>query len=215
MIIMNEPQYEIVSFFPENFFNKDVNEPFTKKIMNSVLDVKEWRKGDPNHFEPDYFGDDIPFEFTLASDSKKKNNFIQKMIKGKFYSEDLEQEVFSYIMERINDKAERNYSVENVHLCVLCLLNMFNWVSDEYGSVSHWMIDIPRQNFFDEIKNTYIETKIFNNIFIIFPDMCGKWWVFDVLTNYKKAVSLTVEEIKSRRFPFVFEKQIYEEYMKY
>ena len=28
---MNEPQYEIVSFFPENFFNKDVNGPFKKK----------------------------------------------------------------------------------------------------------------------------------------------------------------------------------------
>ena len=62
------PAFEIVSYYPKNFLNKTVNEPFIQMIMASVLPSGEWVCGDPNKFEPDYFFNATPFEFTLASD---------------------------------------------------------------------------------------------------------------------------------------------------
>ena len=63
---------DIMFFYPEGFMNKSINEPFIKRIMASVLPTGEWTPGDPNKFEPDYFLNGTPFEFTIASDSKKK-----------------------------------------------------------------------------------------------------------------------------------------------
>lgn len=205
------PHFDIVTFLPEHFFSKDVNEPFIKKIMAAVLKDSTWEKGNPDCFEPDYFYGSTPFEFTLASDSKKKNNFIQKYQCGTFNSDDVETDLFGYIEERIADKASKYYSVSHVHLCVLCMLEMFNWVSDEYGSLTHIIIDYPRQQFFAKIKETYINTGLFSNIFFIVPDMCAKWWVFDVLSDSKAPVQLTDAEIKSRQYPFVMIKEIYEQ----
>ena len=189
----NASSYKIVSFFPENFFSKEVNEPFIKDILEESLDIHEWRQGNPNVFEPDYFADNILFEFTLASDSKKKNNFIQKMMQGTYESVNIESDVFAYIEERIADKATRKYSVGGICLCVLCLLDLFNWVSDEYGSVFHVLTDYPRKQFFEMIKRKYINTGIFNNIYIAIPDMCGKWWTFDVLMDIKVPIVITPE----------------------
>jgi hypothetical protein len=208
-----KPLYNLVSFFPRNFFNKEINEPFIRDVMADVLNIANWKQGNPNAFEPDYFGDGVPFEFTIASDSKKKNNFIQRISRGKYASENIENDVTGYIRERIKDKATKKYSVDGVHLCVLCLLDMFLWVSDEYGSVTHCLTDYNRIQFFQEMRSEYIKNGVFNNIFIIFPDMCGKWWVFDVLTDRKSAVVLTTNDIKSNKYPFVIEEKIYKEYI--
>ncbi len=84
------------------------------------MDIHEWRQGNLDVFEPDYFVDNIPFEFTLASDSKKKTNFIQKMMKGTYESVNIESDVFAYIEERIADKATRKYSVGgSLSLCIV------------------------------------------------------------------------------------------------
>ena len=106
------PAFNIVSFFPKGFTSKHINEPFIQKIMASVLPDGEWIQGDPNKSEPDYLFNGTPFEFTIASDSRKKNNFIQQYFRGIYSSEDVEQDVFSYIRERICDKASKKYSVE-------------------------------------------------------------------------------------------------------
>lgn len=195
--------YRFEEHFPEGFFNKEVNEPFLQKVMSAVLDGEKWTPGNPDKFEPDYFCGDVPFEFTLASNSKKKNNLIQRLQRGDYSSEDLEREVTSYIEERVEDKAHRNYSVSNVHLCVLCVLDLFNWVSDEYGSVTHIITDYPRQQLFKRLKEQYIDTGIFSNIFLVFPDICAKWWVWDVLSGKKAAVQLTDEQIESGDYPYV------------
>ena len=66
------PEFEILSFFPQNFFNKEVNEEFIKLVMSSIFSNGKWIKGEANKKEPDYIYNGIPFEFTLASD--KCNN---------------------------------------------------------------------------------------------------------------------------------------------
>lgn len=208
----NVPSYEIVSFYPKNFKSKSVNEPFIQKMMASVLPVGEWSSGDPDKFEPDYFYNGTPFEFTLASNSKRKNNFIQRYFGGRFFSEDVEQDVFSYIYERIQDKASRQYSVEGVHLCVLCLLDLSGWVSDYYGSFAHDIVDWQRQEFFIKLRDEFIKTGLFANIFIIFPDPCVTWWVYDVLSEGRANRSLTDAEIKSGIIPFHMFKNYYEQF---
>lgn len=208
----NAPAFDIVSFYPENFKSKSVNEPFIQKIMASVLPDGEWIPGDASKSEPDYFCNGTPFEFTLASNSKKKGNFIQRYFGGTFSSEDVEQDVCSYIYERIKDKASKHYSVEGVHLCVLCLLDLSRWVSDYYGSFAHDIVDWQRQEFFIKLRDEFIKTGLFANIFIIFPDPCVTWWVYDVLSEGRANRSLTDAEIKSGIIPFHMFKNYYEQF---
>lgn len=202
-MVDSEQYFDVIEFFPHNFFSKEKNEPFIKEIMSAVLKDTVWIPGNPDNFETDYFCDGIPFEFTLASDSKRKNNFIQRVQRGTYSSEDVEKDAIAYIRERIADKAAKKYSVSNVHLCVLCLLDMFIWVSDEYGSITHELISWRRNQFFDTMKSDYIDTGIFNNIFLIFPDLCAKWWVWDLLSNHKASIQLSDSEISSGKYPYV------------
>lgn len=207
------PHYDTASFLPNDFFSKDVNEPFIQKMMAAVMPGSTWVKGDPNKFEPDYFCNAAPFEFTLASDSKRKNNFIQRFRCGTFCSDDAAKDLFGFIEDRIADKASKNYAVTNVNLCVLCLLDMTDWVLDEYGSVTHSDTDHPRQQFFSRLKETYISTDVFDNIFLIIPDVCAKWWVFNVLADSRTAVSLTDENIRSGQYPYIMLKSVYDDFV--
>ena len=202
------PDCVSVSFIPGNFFDKSINEPFIKKIMSHVLKQDDWIPGDPNKKEPDYFCNGVPFEFTIASDSKRKNNFIQRYKSGSYKTNDIETDVIDYIGFRINEKSKKNYSVPGVHLCVLCLLELTAWVSDEYGSDFYEVTNEYRKRFFKIIKRYYINNRIFNNVFIIFPDMSAKWWVYDVLTGNRDYYQLSEQEIKNRELPFVLIKSV-------
>ena len=85
---------------------------------------------------------------------------------------------------------------------------MFAWVSDEYGSDFYEVTNEYRKRFFKIIKRYYINNKIFNNVFIIFPDMSAKWWVYDVLTGNRDYYQLSEQEIKNRELPFVLIKSV-------
>ncbi len=208
-----QPSVEIISFLPDDFFNKRINEPFIRFIMEHILEESEWQPGNPDKGEPDYFCNGIPIEFTLVADTKKTDSFVMRMKQGHFESHDVETEVFNYIAERIADKATKNYSVGNVHLCMLCMLDMFGWVAGEYGSVFHELLDYKRKEFFKYLKEYYIDTGKFSNVFILFPDMCAKWWMFDVKTDVKVSYQLSDDEIKYHKLPFILEKHAYEELM--
>lgn len=204
------PSTQIATYYPKNFFSKTVNEPFIKSTMESVLGKSVWRQGNPDKQEPDYFCNGVPFEFTIASDTRRKNNLVQHLIRRDYQSDDLQKDVFSFIEERIADKATKKYTVRNIHLCVLCLLEMFDWVSDYYGSYTHEEVDYSRQEFFEHLQNLYIRSRIFTNIFIIFPDMAAKWWVFDVKTNHRRFRQLSEQELQNRMVPFVLTKEMLE-----
>lgn len=199
-------EIEACFYVPDHFYNKEVNESFIKFVMGQALSSKseDWMKGDPDKFEPDYFYRGSPFEFTLASDRKKKKNMIQRFMSHEYTSNNLEADVMQYISASIQAKAPKTYSVDNVHLCVLCILEMFDWVSDEYGSVTQFLFDDVRHKFFEDLRNTYIDTGKFANIFLIFPDLPAKWWVWDIKSNIKKSVQLTDSMIREKKYPFVF-----------
>lgn len=202
---------EIIGRIPNNFFSKEKNEPFTKEIIEKTQGIEKWERGNPDLREPDYFGDGKGYEFTIASDKKRKNNFIQKLMNGTYSTDVMEVEMIQYIESRIVDKANKNYSTPEVNLCVLCLLEQFLWVSDVYGSTTYALFDYRRQIFFDRIKKEYIDTKIFENIYILFPDMTAKWWVFNVATGERIAYQLTYKQMKSGDYPFIIMKNVCEE----
>lgn len=206
------PEYEVLTFLPQDFFNKNVNEEFIKLVMSSIFSEGEWVKGIANNKEPDYLYNSIPFEFTLASDkcnNKNKDNFIKKMKDGEYASENVEKDAFYYIEEQIKDKTTKEYSLENVHLCILCLLDRFNWVSDEYGSWTHFITGYQRELFFKYIKESYIDTKTFNNIFLIFPDIFANWWVWDVKSNTKAKLQVEPFMMEAMKYPYFIKKQLY------
>ena len=39
------PEYEVLTFLPQDFFNKNVNEEFIKLVMSSIFSEGEWVKG--------------------------------------------------------------------------------------------------------------------------------------------------------------------------
>lgn len=206
------PLYEYVSHFPDDFFNKDVNEVFIKELVGRALNIQKWVKGNPNRFEPDYYGDNIPFEFTIASDSKRKNNYIQKMINHTYVSDDIENDIINYVIERIEDKSKKNYCVNNVHLCVLCLMDIFVWLADEYGSELSFIYENRKNKLFRKIKAEFIDKKTFGNVFIILPDVFSRWWIFDVMTGNKSFVYIPYEAMKTGKYPFYLEKNTYERF---
>lgn len=199
---MKAPSYSVKEYLPSDFLNKTRNEPFIQKLMSMVFPKTTWTPGNPDKFEPDYFCNGVPFEFTIASDSKKKNNFVQRIQRRTYSTENVDEDFFCYIHERIADKATKKYSVRNVHLCVLCLLDLTGWVLDQYGSATYGLADWPRQEFFDEIRMSYITTGIFSNIFILFPDMFAKWWIWDVSTNRKSSIQFDDSVLESGEYPY-------------
>lgn len=199
---MNTPFQDVKEYLPPDFLNKTKNEPFIQKLMSVIFSGTTWIPGNPDNHDPDYFCNGTPFEFTIASDSKKKNNFIQRIQRHTYSTENVNKDFFCYIRERIADKATKKYSVPNVHLCVLCLLDLTDWVLDKYGSVTHGLADWPRQEFFEEIRTAYITTGTFSNIFIVFPDMFAKWWIWDVSTDRKSSIQFDDSVLESGEYPY-------------
>lgn len=207
---MTPPSVHTVRFLPDDFTNKTKHEPFTQTLMKIVLEKKQWRPGNANKGEPDYFCENTPFEFTLASNEKKKGNYIQKLKRGEYTTNDLEPEVLEYIRKSIEKKIQKKYSVSNVHLCVLCLINMTFWVLDEYGSVLEDSSTTNREELFDWITKNCLDTNKFKNVFIIFPDLCANWWVWDVKTTKKSRVHLSDKDILSQKVPFWLFADVYD-----
>ena len=206
------PEFEVLTSMPKDFFNKNVNEKFIKLVMESIFTDGEWIKGNANNEEPDYFFNNIPFEFTLASDkctNSNKNNFINKVRKGQYTSENVEKDAIYYINEQIKNKAEKKYSVENVHLCILCMLDRFDWISDMYGSCTHFLTGFSREQYFEKIKNNYIDSNRFRNIFILFPDTIANWWVWDIRSNKKVNLQVTPAMMESQKYPYFIDKRLY------
>ena len=214
MNFIEPPIVSVCSYLPDKFFHKSVNEPFIQKIMKKALGRANWTLGIVEKNEPDYFCNGVPFEFTIASDRRKKGNFVEKYRCGTYGSEDLEEDFFRYIRVSIERKLEKKYSVSNVHLCVLCVIDLTCWVFDEYGSFTYLVQDNARGTFFAWIKEHCITSQKFSNVFVIFPDMLAGWWVWDVLTNHKIRVQLSEEELLNRNNPFWIKKEAYEKVIK-
>ena len=78
-------------------------------------------------------------------------------------------------------------------------------------SITHHLTDYIRKGFFLWIKQQCIDTHKFNNVFVIFPDMFAKWWVWDILSGNKANITLSEQELLSFRYPFWMLKKKYEQ----
>lgn len=206
MVDENGFYQDVHGSLPKDFFSKSFNEPFVQDLMSKALGMDNWIKGNPDKFEPDYFCNGKPFEITLVSDSKKKNSFIRRLQQGLYTSDDCEADLLKYLDDRLTVKARKQYSAEGVHLCLLCVTEMFIWVADEYGSQLAFIFNSRRDKYFKKIKNEYIDTGVFANVFVIFPDLFAKWWVYDVLSNVKCGIR---GDISDSNYPFFIDKNLY------
>ena len=80
--------------------------------MKSVLGNGIWQKGNPELKEPDYIFNNIPLEFTLASDKcnkNNKNNFINKLRTITYTTNNSEDDLICYIQEQIEEKSKKQY----------------------------------------------------------------------------------------------------------
>ncbi len=207
---MEDFSVDLIFYSPKDFRRKEINEPFIQNIMARVLREEDWVKGDPHLLEPDYFCKGTPFEFTIASDKKKKNNFIEKLYSSQYTSDNVEDDVIGYLSVAIEKKAKKHYSMDNVHLCVLCLLDLTIWVEDQYGSITYDLISYRRTEFFKTINDQYISSGKFANVFLIFPDMDAKWWVWDVLSGHRASIPFSDEDILSGKYPYIITKERFE-----
>lgn len=206
----DEPICEtVIRYLPPDFTNKYIYEPFLREILGVVLENQNWRQGDPNRGEPDYFCKGIPIEFTLASDDKAKGNFIQRLKRGVYQTSDLERDACEYIQRSIEKKLMKTYSVNNVHLAVLCLMDLTLWVMDKYGSVYQDSLIMQKEELFLWIKETCIDVKMFSNVFLVFPDIWANWWVWDMRTGKRSRIGFSLKDMLRGQIPFWMREDMY------
>lgn len=195
-------------YIPDGFYDKEKNEPFVLNIMSKVFPNVKWENGNANNKEPDYISNELPFEITLASNNKK-NNFIQRRKNLNYQTEDAEQDLIDYIYNSINKKSKKNYSIENINLCILLAIPCYNWV-DNYNRHSYFreLLIWRRDNFFNLIRTEYIEKNFFKEIFIILPNINKNWSLIEVSTNKQHIIEFTDEELESGKYPFFIQTQI-------
>ena len=193
----------VFSYFPESFVNKAVNEPFIAFLMSKYLGIciDKWKQENPNAFHPDYSADGQFYEFTLAS-NRSKNNFIQKLQRVTYNSSNVIKDAWNYIQESLESKAKKQYSVDNVSLCVLCLLDFNEDKITENGSMSADLFQAFHSEIYDLIKSDYVDKGSFKNIYIIFPFSDETWWIMDIIKGIVSPIRLTDKEIKSGNYPF-------------
>ena len=115
-----------------------------------------------------------------------------------------------YIRHSIEKKLSKTYSVGSVNLCVLCLFDLTFWVLDHYGSVLQLASDSNRQDLLSWIRFNCIKARKFRNVFLVFPDIAAKWWVWDVKTGIRSYVWLPDKVILNREAPYWLVGSVYE-----
>lgn len=203
----------VFSYFPENFVDKTVNEPFIAFIMSKYLgiDLNKWKQGDPNQFIPDYIVDTHYYEFTLASD-RTKNNLIRKLQTVTYSSSNIIKDAWKCIQESLDSKMKKNYLVNDVSVCILCLLDFNEDKITTNGTMSSELFRLFHEEIYNSLQVDYLDKGKFQNIYVIFPFSNETWWVMDIEKRDVSPVQLSEVEIKTGKYPF-FSKNM--EYYKY
>ena len=193
----------IFSYFPDNFMDKAVNEPFIAFIMSKYLGINlnNWKQGDPNQSIPDYIVDNCYYEFTLASD-RAKNNLIRKLQKVTYCSQNAIKDAWQCIQASLDSKMGKNYSVNNISVCILCLLDFNENIVAEDGSMSADIFKLFHDEIYDSLQCDYVDKGKFQNIYVIFPFSDETWWVMDIVKRSISQIKLSESEIKTGNYPF-------------
>lgn len=63
----------------------------------------------------------------------------------------------------------KNYSVNNISVCILCLLDFNENIVAEDGSMSADLFKLFHDEIYDSLQCDYVDKGKFQNIYVIFP----------------------------------------------
>ena len=201
-------------YLPPDFLNKEVNEAIIFHIMNLSQQYHTYRRGDPNRKEPDFIVDGQGLEVTFASFKYySAATFINDFCDGIYSVQDARSNHTQFIFNALDRKAKKNYSVQPVSLAILCMLELFDWV-DNCGILPTKLGKTEKTAALSAIKNDYLESGIFGNVYLLLPSLHREWFVYDVKNDietrlskfemdvpYFQAVNLHGKEKKKHPFP--------------
>ena len=171
-------RFELQSKNFNNFFNHKFNENFASTILKHVFGYSLCNHGNDLN-EPDLLFDGKEwFEIALICDSKKRNNLVQRIINGQFKSEDVEIDLLCMMQERIKDKSTKKYVNIHPNLCLICPVPMIEWIAPI--SNIDMLFYSTKQKFFDNLYSEYVERGLFNDIYIIVPNIDASWTLIDL-----------------------------------
>ena len=168
----------------DHFFEKQVNEEFAANVIQDILSFRTLRHGKDGSEADLIFDEEHAFEVTLICDKKKHNNLIQRLLTayqglGSFHSDDIQGEILSMIETCVAKKAQKQYTGEDMNLCLIVPFPMVSWV-DGSMDVIEMLFVTPKSKVFYNLRNKYLQTKKFKNIYILLPDVDKSWWIIDL-----------------------------------
>lgn len=178
MKLNREIRYRL--YLPPRFLDKEVNEEIVFHMMNAVKHYDDVRRGDPNWKEPDFIVDNEGLEVTLASDNHSNPSFINEFCDGVFSPADLKNDSFQYIRNALERKSKKEYSTQRTSLAILCMLELFPWVSSDYDAYTAPSFYDRCSAFVEEIARQYVDSSLFENVYLLLPDLQRHWYVQDI-----------------------------------
>ncbi len=165
---------------PQNFLQKDVNEPAVAEILRRALNVTDLRRGDARLREPDLLLDGVGEEVTFAAEGKHLASFLGEYCDGVYDPEEARNAMTLPILSALDRKARKRYVNEPVRVVVLCMLELFDWTADVYGQELEQLPRRERDAFFSILRSLYIESGRFSEIHLLVPTLTMDWAVFEV-----------------------------------
>ena len=181
---LNIPPHFFDSANANNDF-ESVSEKIAKEILSFALNI-ELKRGNPISHEPDYLNGENGFEVTFAISEQ-----TIRMIRGR--SElihtpfNIADSLIDNIKNAASRKSKKEYSVLP-NLFIITIEPLLEWCWECYVDTkipSIWQKMSQKRNIlFEELYEKYIETNIFENIYIFQPTPKGHFALYD-LKNFK------------------------------
>jgi hypothetical protein len=194
----------IERYFPPDFFKGSddisVSEKLGRAIIVSILDIDEnsIKRGDPVNFEPDFITDTgSGFEITFASNrNADSGSSIARLKKGNYHYSHSEEDLIASISDSVQDKADKknngNYkNISSVSPIIISIDTNLFWYDQEF--TEKWPHTLIKKDaFFSELYKKYIETGIFENIFILLLTAEQTYVLFDIDGYYKNTDNCSI-----------------------
>ena len=79
----------------------------------------------------------------------------------------------------VEKKANKQYSNNDVNLCLITPFPMLDWVGESMDEFNI-LFETPRNVVFRNLQDKYLKTRKFKNIYILLPNIDKDWWIIDL-----------------------------------
>lgn len=175
-----------ILYFPPDFFGnktkKDKSVTPCEALMRELIshhqgiNVADVKRGDESKKEPDF---KIGGEWVEIRYSEEKAQRHMKQ-EGSYQSNRTLQLFIEEVQHAIEAKAKKTYSVDNVAVGILSLIDTTLFSCENKGNKLHDCIIKQRDDFFEHLVQEYITTGIFKNIYIVTIGYDRVFVVFDI-----------------------------------